>query len=112
MGTSRVDSTQIWTSFPDSMRDLLFRRWHQRRHRNMRPGQASEVEEHKLGILDLGGVDSDRLGVGDLVRWQDRKSRYLRTGMGSRGLNLQVRLAGLEGWNLNRVLDGFDPECR
>ena len=42
--------------------------WHERRHRDVRPRQAVEVQQDRLRVLDLGVRDVDRGVLGGATR--------------------------------------------
>lgn len=77
----------------------------------MRPGQAREVEIHRLHVLDLGVGDGDRFRRRDVVRRLHFEGRSgLRAGVGRRDPQKQGLISSLRGRNLEVVLHGLDPE--
>lgn len=84
--------------------------WHQRRARDMRPGQSGEIQKHHLRILDLIRSDRDGRGRGNGARGVDEKSRHDGARVGQRGGDLKGWVSDFVHGDDELVLDLLDPE--
>src|ERR1700722_12181736 len=80
---------------------------HERRGRDVWPEQAVEIQQHLLGVLDLGRGDRDLAWFGDRAGWLHAENRGGPGG--GLGRDGQWRMAGRVRRQGGDVLDGRAP---
>src|SRR2546429_6563307 len=86
--------------------------WDKGVRRNMRPGEALEVQHDRLGVLNLGEMNRNLARRIQFKRRRDGKRSRALAKSARFGADQVGRLAWPEGWNVNHLFDGLNPENR
>src|ERR1700680_3802136 len=104
----------VWISIGQPLRpdgvwnnDVVF--WHKRVYRNMRPGEALEIQQDRLGVLNLCEMNRNLARHIQVKRDYAGERRYALTRDARFGFDREG-LTGIERRHLKDLFDGFDPE--